>query len=38
MAILQYWPILFVVAFIGLIIKMAIDSKNLSEVGDAYDA
>lgn len=38
MVILQYWPILFVVAFIGLIIKMAVDSKKLDKAGDAYDA
>ena len=38
MVILQYWPILFVVAFIGLIIKMTVDSKKLDKTGDAYDA
>lgn len=37
MVILQYWPIPFVVAFIGLIIKMEVDSKKLDKAGDAYD-
>lgn len=36
MVTLQYWPILFVVAFIGLIIKMAVDSKKLDNEGDSY--
>ena len=37
MVILQYWPILFVIAFIGLIIKMTVDSKKFDEVGDIND-
>jgi hypothetical protein len=32
MVILQCWPILFVIAFIGLIVKMAIDSKKVVEI------
>lgn len=36
MVIFQYWPILFVVAFIGLIIKMTVDSNKLDKVGEVY--
>ena len=32
MMILQYWPILFVIAFVGLIVKMAIDRKKLMKL------
>ena len=32
MMILQYWPILFVISFVGLIVKMAIDRKKLMKL------
>ena len=32
MMILQYWAMLFVIAFVGLIVKMATDSKKVDKI------